>query len=75
MVKVEGRLKFYTGQLPADFRKPHPRTRALGLWSTDQRPAFWNETGATQHDLTIRWNPDGAVCVTFSPGKGGPYKA
>lgn len=73
MVKVEGRLKFYTGELLASFLKPHPRTRALGLWSTDQRPAFWNESGATRHDLQIRWSPEGVVCFTFSPDRAGPF--
>ncbi len=75
LVKVEGWAKFYLGDLPGNFLRPHPRTRALALMSTDMRPVFWSETGATKHDLMIRWSPDGATCITYSPGKGGPYKA
>jgi hypothetical protein len=53
--KVMGLVKFFAVNLPADFIKQNPLTRAEDLPSTATRPAFWDDTG-TEHNLTVTWD-------------------
>ena len=55
-----GKVKFYEGSLPPDFKTNNPLTLAGILHSTTTKPAFWDGTGAT-HNLTSTWDcTDGA---------------
>lgn len=50
-----GKVKFYEGSLPADFKKKNPKTLAGILHSTIKKPSFWDGSG-TAHNLISKWD-------------------
>ena len=50
-----GKVKFYEGSLPADFKKRNPKTLAGTLHSTAKKPGFW-DGGGTAHNLVSKWD-------------------
>lgn len=50
-----GKLKFYEGPLPPDFKQNNRLTLAGILHSTTTKPGFWDGSGAT-HNLTSTWD-------------------
>jgi len=56
---VKGKVKFYEGALPGDFKKENPDTIAHILPSTTKKPPFWDGAG-TRHDLTATWDDTGS---------------
>lgn len=56
--KVVGKVKFYEGALPSDFKTNNPSTVAGILNSTTTKPSFWDDTG-TDHNITATWDDTG----------------
>lgn len=54
-ITARGRVKFYEGALPPDFKKNNPSTPAGVLHSTTAKPPFWDGSG-TVHDITSEWD-------------------
>ena len=54
-IEARGKVKFYEGALPADFKTNNPSTLAGILHSTTTKPTFWDGSGTT-HDLTSTWD-------------------
>ncbi len=53
---IKGQVKFFTDQdLPNTFKKNNPDTYAGGLPSTKEKPAFWDDTDALNHNLNTTW--------------------
>jgi hypothetical protein len=50
-----GKVRFYEGSLPADFKKNNPNTLAGILHSTTTKPSFWDGSGAS-HNLISKWD-------------------
>ena len=54
---ITGKVAFFEDlQLPAAFKKNNPDTYAGGLPSTTDKPDFWTEENAADHNLSYAWN-------------------
>jgi hypothetical protein len=50
-----GKVRFFEGALPPDFKQNNPKTVAGILYSSDQKPDFWSGAMA-DHNLTCTWD-------------------
>ena len=69
LVKIDGLIKFYVGDLPKNFVRYNSATVAGPLPSTTVRPVFWTANGAETHSLHMRWDRTKGVCITFCNGQ------
>ncbi len=54
---ITGQVAFFEDlQLPASFKKNNPDTYAGGLPATTDKPDFWTEENAANHNLSYVWN-------------------
>lgn len=58
--KTYGKVKFYEGPLPSDFKTNNPKTVAGILYSSSSSPSYWDGSGAS-HDLICTWDDSGAA--------------
>jgi hypothetical protein len=62
-IKVVGKVRFFEGALPADFKKNNPSTYAGELYSSTSAPPYWSGSMA-QHDLTSTWDDSASPSKT-----------
>ena len=53
--KTYGKVKFYEGPLPSDFKTNNPATVAGILYSSTSAPWYWDGSGVS-HDLICTWD-------------------
>jgi hypothetical protein len=67
--KTVGKVKFYEGPLPSDFKTNNPSTVAGILNSSATEPPYWDGSGAA-HNLTCKWDdsvPPGTSQIDTKP--------
>lgn len=61
--KTWGKVKFYEGPLPSDFKTNNPKTVAGILNSSTSSPWYWDGSG-TDHNLMVTWDDSVSPATT-----------